>query len=251
MANTWAVAGCSPFTYGVGSDSKTKMYCEWSAALEYLGIFKTKGWRLVHRWTVPSVCAYVLRVEELIRGDAIAMARVLADDEKLPWGDCLIRAAKTEDYWKQEEDVLMPYGSPMGGRQSNHPKGGKGGWSSNQGKGGKGGWPSSPGGGGKGYKSGGSKSAFESHGGKPTQPPATPIPGHTPGFRKFKTSDTDHMNRPICKDFNTNVGCKAPCKKGHRHCCNVVLVNSKICESTSHARSSHDPKKFGAVQRFK
>ena len=240
LINTWAVAGVKEFVYGVSPEIKKERYCEWSKAQAYREYFAEKGWRLMERHTINSVCVYIHHVEELVRGDAISMARDQEATSKLPWGECLIRAMKREEFWKQEEDTLSKLNPNNKGNSKGNPKGGNAPWKGDPKGGGK-----------KSSKSDGSWQQGGNSKGNPkggTQTKHVPLPNPVQGFRLFKYSPVDHLNQPICKEVNTNVGCKVPCKKNQKHCCNVFLKDGRICESRNHVRMNHDPAQHGEPQ---
>ena len=45
-----------------------------------------------------------------------------------------------------------------------------------------------------------------------------------------KLAGRDQHGKLICGPFNGKKGCKAPCPRGQRHCCNVMAPDGKACE---------------------
>ena len=193
MINTWAVAGCVDITHA----GQTRKYVEWQEAKSYHSEFKKKAWRLAKTFTKDSVVTYITRVEECVRADAIGYAR--HKTSALPWGLALLEALKGDDHWKREDDILKRFKQPWDGEKTKG--GGRG-----DGKGGKGGGKNKGSGDGKGQSP------------HNQQLQATVgIPNATPGWRKFQKARNDHFGKPLRDGFNTNMGCKNPCKKKERH----------------------------------
>ena len=226
MINTWAVAGCVDVVH----DGNTRKYVEWQEVKTYHSEFKKKAWRLAKTFTKDSVVAYITRVEECIRADAIGYAR--HNSSPLPWGLALLAAIKGDDHWKREDDILRRFAKwqKTSARPNPRTRG------KDTGKGG-----------GKDTGKGGGK-----HTGKQqqTQPTKTTlaIPGAIPGWRRFQKAKNDHFGKPLCDKFNTNMGCKNPCKNRERHACNVILKSGQSCEGP-HARCNHNPSRDGEPRK--
>ena len=208
---------------------------------------------------MDSVLDYIVRFEELIRGDAISMACTTDAASKLPWGACLLKAAnrrRKSSYFqcllKEEGNLPIKVSNPPSrdntGSGKGRPKGDKS-WTTGNTKDNN-----------KGTTKGNTKGnplddvpiPRKRRGNKvntnacPASPPDSI--NNVQGYRKFKYSPADHFGDLICKDVNNNVGCKEPCKNGQRHICNVLLEDGRVCESKNHTRSRHDPVKHGKPQ---
>ena len=67
--------------------------------------------------------------------------------------------------------------------------------------------------------------------------------GPLPKAKKDSTNkspvEVTKSGKKICRDFNSDKGCRSPCKHGHIHCCNVRKTDNAACGHTGHGRPGH------------
>ena len=66
------------------------------------------------------------------------------------------------------------------------------------------------------------------------------------GWQNYKTVDKIGK-KPVCGAFNDGRGCSKWCPQSREHRCDVQWASGEICGSLEHPRSSHDPKRHGAL----
>ena len=89
------------------------------------------------------------------------------------------------------------------------------------------------------------------------QAPATPDRAQAPPREKREnkgricTLNEAAGGGKFCKQDNDNRGCAKPCKNGHLHACDAIILSSgEACGRVDHNRMPHDEKKHGELKRF-
>ena len=206
LANTWATAGCMDVT---GTTSKQ---CHWQEACRYVQHLRDRVAHLPDKFTESSVVAYLLRVEELLRGHAIEKVRARVGSMR--WGEALVHVIKEHTYlWQDHKEMLRRGGGgggpePRATRLASPPKSMK---------------PS------------------------PTVR-LTPRDAEVTN-KNCATCKQTKDGADFCKAYNDKRGCaKGRCPQGKVHACDVRLAKSgQACGSRSHNRESHDAQQHGQM----
>ena len=209
MSNTWGIAGC----FDVVFKTETYKYCHWQDAIDYMDDMKEHMIPLLSRFTEASVVSYTTRVEERFRATAVKYARAdhVSDDEKEPWGMCLLRAMRTESrFWQEHKEMLMPLSRGMSGTSTPQERIKT--------------TPATP--------------------RVPDTPHKTTDTNNAISRKDWATEATTKDGKTICKWFNDQRGCDKVCPKGMANVCDVS-VNGRACGAASHSRKTHDPDKHG------
>ena len=155
-------------------------------------------------------------METRLRAAAIKFARAdHPDDEKEPWGLCLLRAIRSEcHFWQEYKDVLIPLRSSAQAQ----PRALSNAQSS----------PQTP-----------PKQAQQQLQNKDK------LKTQAPARKDWLTESQDKNGYQICKWFNDQRGCDSKrCPKGHSNVCDVS-IGGRACGASTHNRKTHDPDKHG------
>ena len=206
LTNTWVVAGC----YEVTIKDETRLYCSWQETNEYYRKFEEKSYKMLLSYTDESVCEWLVKTEERFRTVAIGMVR---DSDLVPWGMAITHAIKHENQlWTEDSELLVPKSRAQPQQPHALATG----------------------------EPGGGLLALDDV--------ARKVKNQREPSQKLKvaTATETKAGRGICKPWNDQRGCsQRSCPKGFAHCCDVLLDNGKVCESSSHTRSKHDAQKHG------
>jgi hypothetical protein len=227
IAQTQSSGAASPQATG----DHGNLFCHWQHACSYVDIFREHTCHLTDKFTEESVVAYCLKIEETFRAFAIETIRAERKSPK-PWGQALLAACREKSHlWQETKDLLRPIRAaalpaPLPGGQSpsrrtsspalsSRPRGasGKGGGGAASGKG----------------------------GGAAGQQAATK--------RLPATAVLDEHNKPICKSYNDQRGCKWPCQSGKSHVCDILIraksgSGEQAC-GLVHSRRQHNASAHG------
>ena len=216
LINTWAIAGCYTVEWERHPGrAETYTYADWQACCNYLEVFEDKAWEVIDSHADADVLAYIVHMEEFLRAKAIEISRI---NDHIPWGEALTQAClDNAGKWYDARDSLRSIQRSSSNHQRQPPK----------------------------------PPALAA----PWAPPSKPAKGlgrvgGKDGGKggkggKGQLCETHSNGKPFCKAWNSRVGCKSPCEKGHLHGCDVMLAKGVPCCRTDHNRVNHDPAKHG------